>query len=128
MKRCIALATTMLCSVALIAVAAVAASARVPGGQGLESFGLADCGSLGQVEIFGPPPEPAPTGYLIISEESGPHVVATRFELSFDGDVVFSKSFGEKAGMTTFMCRQTFEDPDEGTGVFTLTVAAVPPQ
>ncbi len=70
----------------------------------------------------------APTGYLIIPEEPGLHVVATRFELTFDGDVVFSKNFGEKAGLTTFTCTQTFEDPDEGTGVFTLTVAVVPPQ
>jgi hypothetical protein len=128
MKRWTTLASTMLCSIVLIAVAAGPASARVPGGQGLESFGFANCGSLGQVEIFGPPAEPAPTGYLIIPEEPGLHVVATRFELAFDGDVVFSKSFGEKAGLTTFTCMQTFEDPDEGTGVFTLTVAVIPPQ
>jgi hypothetical protein len=123
MKRCIALATTMLCSVAQIAVTAVPSSARVPGGQGLESFGAADCGSLGQVEIFGPPALPAPTGYVIIPEEPGLHVVATRFQLTVDGDVVFSKSFGKKAGLTTFKCTQT-----EGTNVFTLTVAVVPPQ
>ena len=128
MKRWIALASTMLCSVALIVVAAVPASARVPGGQGFESFGFANCGSLGQVEIFGPPADPAPTGYLIIPEEPGLHVVATRFELTLDGDVVFSKSFGEKAGLTTFTCTQTFEDPDEGSGVFTLTVTVLPPQ
>ena len=34
----------------------------------------------------------------------------------------------KKAGLTTFTCTQTFEDPDEGTGVFTLTVAVVPPK
>jgi hypothetical protein len=46
--------------------AAVPASARVPGGQGLESFGFADCGSLGQVEVFGAPTLEASTFYLII--------------------------------------------------------------
>lgn len=127
MRRRIGLACAMLCAVALIALAAVPASARVPGGQGLASFGFATCEDLGVVEIFGPPADPAATGYLIIPEEPGVHVVATRFELTFDGEVVFSKSFGKKAGLTTFTCTQTFEEPD-GTGVFTLTAAVVPPQ
>jgi len=122
MKRWTALASTMLCSIVLIAVAAGSAPARVPGGQGLESFGFANCGSLGQVEIFGPPADPAAVGYLIIPEQPDLHVVATRFEFT-DGDVVFSKSFGEKAGLTTFTCTQ-----DAGTGVFTLTAAVIPPQ
>lgn len=128
MKRWIALASTMLCSIAVIAVAAVPASARAPSNQGFESFGFADCGSLGQVEIVGPPAAPAPTGYLVIQGQPSAHVVATRFQLAFDGVVVASKNFGEKAGLTTFNCTQIFEDPDEGTGVFTLTVAVVPPQ
>jgi hypothetical protein len=123
MKRWTALASTMLCSIVLIAVAGGAASARVPGGQGLESFGFANCGSLGQVEVFGPPADPAPVGYLITPDEPDPHVVATRFEFSVDGDVVFSKNFGEKAGLTTFTCTQA-----DGTEVFTLTVAVIPPQ
>jgi hypothetical protein len=128
MRRRIALASATLSAVALIAVAAAPASARVPGGQGLVSFGSADCGSLGEVEVFGPPAGQAAAGYLIIPEEPGLHVVATRFETSFGGNVVFSKSFGVKAGLTTFTCTQTFVDPDEGPGVFTLTVAVVPPQ
>jgi hypothetical protein len=128
MKGWMALVSAMLCTVAALAMTAVPASARVPGGQGLESFGLANCEGLGEVEIFGPPAEPAPTGYLKITAETGQHVVATRFELTFDGQVVFSTSFGKKAGLTTFRCTQTFEDPDEGTGVFTLTVAVVPPR
>jgi hypothetical protein len=56
------------------------------------------------------------------------HVLATRFEVAFDGEVVFSKSFGEKAGLSTVTCTQPFEDRDEVTGVLTLTVAIVPPQ
>ena len=45
MKGWIALSAT-LCTVALIAVAAVPASARVPGGQGLAIFGVFDCGDF----------------------------------------------------------------------------------
>jgi hypothetical protein len=90
---------------------------------------LFDCGDpLGEVEVFGAPAPEASTFYLIIPEEPGLHVVATQFEVAVDGEVVFSKSFGEKAGLTTFTCTQPFENPDEGTGVLTLTVAVVPPQ
>ena len=128
MRRRIGLASAMLLAVALIAVAAVPASARVPGDNpAFESFGLADCAGLGEVEIFGPPAEPAATGYLVFQGEPGLHVVATRFELTVDGDVVFSKSFGKKAGLTTFPCTQTSEEGGE-TAVFTVTVAVVPPQ
>jgi hypothetical protein len=122
----VSLASATLSAVALIAVTAVPASASVPGGQGLQSFGFADCGSLGQVDIFGAPAPEASTFYLI-AEEPGLHVVATRYEVALNGDVVFSKNFGEKAGLTTFTCTQPFEN-DEGTGVLTLTVAGIPPQ
>ena len=123
MKGWIAL-SALLCTVALIAVAAVPASARVPGGQGLTSFGFTDCGEpFGVVEIFGPPGEPAPTAYLIDTAGDGPHVVATRFEFSSaGGEVLFSKNFGKKTGLTTFNCAATGELGD----VFTLTVAVVP--
>ena len=128
MRRRIGLASAMLLAVALIAVAAVPASARVPGNPAFESFGVATCEGLPVgVEIFGPPAEPAPTGYLVFQGEPGLHVVATRFELTVDGDVVFSKSFGKKAGLTTFPCTQTSEEGGE-TAVFTVTVAVVPPQ
>ena len=82
MKGRIAL-SALLCTVALIAVAAVPASARVPGGQGLTSFGFTDCGEpLGVVEIFGPRGELASTAYLIDTAGTGPHVVATRLPKS----------------------------------------------
>lgn len=42
-------------------------------------------------------------------------------------EVVFGQDFGEKAGLTTVTRTDTFEDP-EGTAVFTLTAAIVPPQ
>src|SRR5215211_2574279 len=122
-RRWITLVSAMLCSAAVIAVAAPA-SARVPGGQGLGIFGLFDCGDpLGEVEVFGAPAVEAANAYLIDTEGTGPHVVATRYELkSAAGEVLFEKNFGNKAGLTTFNCTQTGDLGD----VFTLTVAVVP--
>ena len=124
-RRWMTLVSAMLCSAAVIAVAAVPASARVPGGQGLGIFGLFDCGDpLGEVEVFGAPAVEAANAYLIDTEGTGPHVVATRFEFkSAAGEVFFEKNFGKKAGLTTFNCTQTGDLGD----VFTLTVAVVPP-
>ena len=123
MKGWLAL-SALLCSVALVAVAAVPASARVPGGQGLGIFGVFDCGDpLGEVEVFGAPAVEAANAYLIDTEGNGPHVVATRYELmSAAGEVLFEKNFGKKAGLSTFNCTQTGDLGD----VFTLTVAVVP--
>lgn len=123
-RRSISLVSAMLCSAAVIAVAAVPASASVPGGQGLGIFGLFDCGDpLGEVEVFGAPAVEAANAYLIDTEGTGPHVVATRYELkSAEGHVLFEKNFGKKAGLTTFNCTQTGDLGD----VFTLTVAVVP--
>jgi hypothetical protein len=33
-----------------------------------------------------------------------------------------------KSGLTTFVCSQHFEEPEEGTGDITAIVAIVPPQ
>jgi hypothetical protein len=124
-RRWITLVSAMLCSAAVIAVAAVPASARVPDGQGLGIFGVFDCGDpLGEVEVFGAPAVEAANAYLIDTEGTGPHVVASRFEFkSAAGEVFFEKNFGKKAGLTTFNCTQTGDLGD----VFTLTVAVVPP-
>ncbi len=123
MKGWIALGAT-LCTIALLAVAAVPASAGVPGGQGLGIFGVFDCGDpLGEVEVFGAPAVEAANAYLIDTDGNGPHVVAARFELkSAGGEVFFEKNFGKKAGLTTFDCTQTGDLGD----IFTLTVAIVP--
>ena len=120
----VSLASATLSAVALIAVTAVPASASVPGGQGLGIFGLFDCGDpLGEVEVFGAPAVEAANAYLIDTEGTGRHVVATRFEFkSAAGEVFFEKNFGKKAGLTTFNCTQTGDLGD----VFTLTVAIVP--
>jgi hypothetical protein len=128
MSRRITLAGAMVSAVALIAVAAVPASARVPGGQGLASFGFPTCDhGLGVVELFGPPAGPAASGYLIVDEETSLHAIARRFELTAGGEVVFEKNFGKKAGLSTITCTETLEDPEETT-VFTLTAAIVPPR
>jgi hypothetical protein len=123
-RRLISLVSAMLCSAAVIAVAAVPASASAPGGQGLGIFGLFDCGDpLGEVEVFGAPAVEAANAYLIDTEGTGPHLVATRYEFkSAAGEVLFEKNFGKKAGLTTFNCTQTGDLGD----VFTLTVAVVP--
>ena len=125
-RRWVTLVRAMVCSAVVIAVAAVPASASVPGGQGLATFGLFDCGDpLGEVEVFGAPAVSASNAYLIDTEGNGPHVVATRFEFkSAAGEVFFEKNFGQKAGLTTFTCRQTGDLGD----VFILTVAIVPPR
>jgi hypothetical protein len=112
----------MLCSAAVIAVAAVPASARAPGGQGLAIFGIFDCGDF-DVEVYGAPAVEAANAYLLNTAGSGPHVVATRFEFKSGEVVLFEKNFGRKAGLTTFTCTQTGDFGD----VFALTVAVVPP-
>ena len=127
-RRSFTLVIAMLCSAAVIAVAARPASPSVPGGQGLGIFGLFDCGDpLGEVEVFGAPAVAAANAYLIDTEgtvPTGPHVVLTRFEAKSPAGAVFlEKNFGKKAGLTTFNCTQTGELRD----VFTLTVAVVPP-
>ena len=123
-RRSLTLVSAMLCSAAVIAVAAVPASANVPDGQGLGIFGVFDCGDpLGEVEVFGAPAVEAANAYLIDTEGSGPHAVLTRFEAkSPTGEVFLEKNFGKKAGLTTFDCTQTGELGD----IFTLTVAVVP--
>ena len=125
-RRWITLVSAMLCSAAVIAVAAVPASANVPGGQGLGIFGVFDCGApLGEVEVFGAPAVEAGNAYLIDTDGNGPHAGLTRFEAkSPAGEVFLEKNFGQKAGLTTFNCTQTGELGD----VFTLTVAVVPPR
>jgi hypothetical protein len=115
-------------AVAALSLAAVAASAsaHVPDGQGLGIFGVFECDdpTIGEVEVFGAPAVSAANAYLIDTEGTGPHVVATRFEFkSAAGEVFFEKNFGKKAGLTTFNCAQTGDLGD----VFTLTVAVVPP-
>ena len=121
-RRWTTLVSAMLCSAAVIAVAAVPASASVPGGQGLGIFGVFDCGDF-DAEVYGAPAVDAANAYLLDTDGNGPHVVATRFEFkSAAGEILFERDFGTKAGLSTFTCTQTGDFGD----VFTLTVAVVP--
>jgi hypothetical protein len=106
-----------------LAWAAGPASANVPSRNGLEDFGVVTCEGIGDVAVFGPRGEGAATAFAT----SGQHVVLQAFDAVFtdtEGHVfTFSKSFGQKAGLTTFTCTQHFAEPDEGTGDITAVVA-----
>lgn len=114
-------------AVGLFALAAAPAGANLPQGQGLESFGTVSCEGIGDVDVFGPRGEGAATAFTT----TGQHVVLQTFTATFtdtEGNVfTFSKSFGTKAGLTTFTCTQHFEEPEEGSGDITAVVALVPP-
>lgn len=112
----------------MLALTALPAGAKVPRGQGLVSFGEVQCEGLGTVSVFGPRGEGAATAFAT----TGEHIVLQSFDATFtdtEGHVfTFSKTFGTKAGLTTFTCTQHFEEPGEGTGDITAIVAIVPPQ
>jgi hypothetical protein len=125
MKRWIVVGTLGL---TMLALTALPAGAKVPQGQGLVSFGEVECEGLGTVSVFGPRGEGAATAFAT----TGQHVVLQSFTATFtdtEGHVfTFSKTFGTKAGLTTFTCTQHFEEPGEGTGDITAVVGIVPPQ
>ena len=60
-RRWLTLVGAMLSSAAVIAVAAVPASANVPGGQGLGIFGTFDCGDSSMLRFTEHPPCKPPT-------------------------------------------------------------------
>lgn len=112
----------------VLALTALPAGANVPQGRGLVSFGEVECEGLGTVSVFGPRGEGAATAFAT----SGQHVVLQSFSVTFtdtEGHVFeFSKTFGAKAGLTTFTCTQHSDEPGEGTADITAIVAIVPPQ
>jgi hypothetical protein len=113
MKRRIA---GVLCSAALLAVAAAPASAAVPKGNGLVDFGTFTCEGIGEVSVFGPGGNAA-TAFAT----SGQHVVVLSLEIT--GPQPFSKTYGQRSGLTPITCTQDF-----GVGDATAVVALVPPQ
>jgi hypothetical protein len=126
MRRWIAVVSMTL---GALAAAAGPASANLPKGKGLEDFGPVTCGGdIGLVSVFGPRGEGAATAFA----STGQHVVVTTFDATFtdtEGHTfTFSKSFGRKAGLTTFTCTQHFQEPGEGSGDTTAVVAIVPPR
>ena len=113
MKRRIALG---LCSAALLAVAAAPASAAAPKGNGLVEFGTFTCEGIGEVSVFGPRGNGA-TAFTT----TGQHVVLLSLEIT--GTEPFSKTYGQRSGLTPITCTQQFEGGDA-----TAVVALVPPQ
>ena len=113
--------------VGLLGFAAAPAGANVPMGKGLANFGTVSCEGIGAVDVFGPRGEGAATAFTT----TGQHVVVQSFSATFtdtEGNVFsFSKSFGTKAGLTTFTCTQHLEEPGEGSGDISAVVALVPP-
>ena len=71
-RRWITPVSAMLCSAAVIAVATVPASARVPGGPALAIFGVFDCEDLDEVEVYGAPAVEAANAYLIDTDGERP--------------------------------------------------------
>jgi hypothetical protein len=124
MRRWIAVASIALGALGL---ASGSASANVPGGKGLMDFGVVTCEGLGDVSVFGPRGEGAATAFAT----TGQHVVLQSLQGTFtdlEGNVfTFSKTYGKKAGLTTFTCTQQVTEPGEGTANITAVVAIVPP-
>lgn len=124
MRRRIIAATT----VALIAAVLAAPASSVPAGEGLQTFGDFQCGSLGTVTIFGPAGG-GPVGFTT----SGLHLVALSFDGTFtdlEGNVfTFSKTYGKREGLTTtYTCTATSVIPGEGTERITVIAGVVPPK
>ena len=126
MRRRVALTTSLLCAVALMAAAATPASATTPNGKGLVDFGPFTCEGLGEVSVFGPRGPKAASAFT----SSGEHINLLSLEITgtAGGDPVdFSKTYGQKRGLTAFTCTQHFEDGQDIVDV-TAVVAIVPPQ
>src|SRR6266540_1202543 len=106
----------------LLALGAGPASANTPQGQGLVSFGIVHCEGEGAVEVFGPRPDAAATGWSV----TGLHVVIVQLTVTFTdpaGNVfTFSKDYGAKAGLDTFTCTGSFQDAN-GTESLVVVVA-----
>jgi hypothetical protein len=123
MKRWIALGSAALCSVALLAATAGPASAA-PQGNGLVDFGTFTCEGFGDVSVFGPRGPQAATAFAT----TGQHIVVVSLEIAGTDPVTgepidFSKTYGQRSGLTSFTCTQDF-----GGVSATAVVALVPPQ
>lgn len=117
MKRTIARAVSSVCAVVLLAAAASPASAAAPPGQGLVEFGTFKCEGLGEVELFGARGFKASSVFTTTSQH------LTLISLDISGAFEFSKTYGQKSGLTTFTCTQS-----EGGVDITSVVGLVPPK
>ena len=126
MQRTIARGALCLGVVALLAAAATPASAAgAPPGHGLNMFGTYTCEGLGVVDLVGPRGDKAASVFTT----TGEHFNGLSLDVSgiFDGSpFAFSKTYGQKSGLTTFTCTQHFEGDNAIVDV-TLVVGIVPP-
>jgi CubicO group peptidase (beta-lactamase class C family) len=118
MRRRLAAAMSALCIAGLLAVAAAPASANAPQGKGLVSLGTFSCEGFGDVSVFAPRGAGAATAFTT----TGQHVVVLSVDVSQNGQTVFSKTYGKKAGLTPVNCSQ-----HAGTLDISAVVALVPP-
>jgi hypothetical protein len=91
----------------------------------LATFGTYDCDGLGQVDLVGPSGDKAASVYTT----TGKHLNLLSLEIigTFDDQPFeFSKTYGQKSGLTTFTCTQHFEEDQEVIDI-TLVVGLVPP-
>ena len=129
MKRIGIAGATLAVAAGLVgAVAAPASAAGPPPGQGLVDFGTWDCGALGTVDLVGPRPPKAASVY---TATTGEHIISFSLTVrdNVEGEVIFSKTSGEKSGLTTTPVTCTQHVVDVGID-FTLTLqgGVAPPQ
>jgi hypothetical protein len=126
MQRTISRGALFLCAVAFLAAAATPTSAAgPPPGEGLATFGTFTCDGLGDVDLVGPSGEKAASVYTT----TGEHLNLLSLEITgtFEGTPLdFSKTYGQKSGLTTFTCTQHFEE-DQTIIDVTAVVGLVPP-
>ena len=126
MQRTIARGALFLCAVALLAATATPASAAgPPPGHGLATFGTYTCDDLGEVDLVGPSGDKAASVYTTAGEHF--NLLSLEITGTFDEEPFdFSKTYGQKSGLTTFTCTQHFEGDNAIIDV-TLVVGLVPP-
>ena len=109
-------------AIGLLTVTPSMALANVPSGKGLAGPIPVQCEGFGTVMVVTTRGGGATAWTL-----DGDHIVLQAITVSApDGTVLFSKSFGTKAGLTTFVC----EADEEEDGLFVhldVLVALVPP-
>jgi hypothetical protein len=126
-KRSIAVAVSSLCAIALLGVAASPAPAAAPPGTGLEDFGTFTCEGFGDVTVFGPSGPKAAASFTTAGQTTvllSLSITATDPE---GNPFEFSKTYGQKSGLTAITCTQHF---DEGgfSGDVIAVVGLVPTQ
>jgi hypothetical protein len=120
MRRRIA-ALVLFASISVLTLTAAPASAQVPPGQGLGEPITVQCEGFGTIMVV-----ETPGGGRTVWSVDGDHVVLQSVTVTApDGTVLFSQSFGAKAGLTTFACEADLEE--DGTVVHVDVLAALVP-